>query len=515
MAQLKKYANFDFRGGLDVKTSPQLLAGTRKFGNRLTEASNVVYPKAGGVSKRPDAVTYNTVTLGAAVTVIGGFQFRHSNGTDYNLCATNDGKVHRLNTDGTTTELKSGLTAATRAYFAQYNDLLIYTDRVNAPQSYDGTTWQALAGTPPSTGGPVAVHSNRAFMLDATNQRRLSWSALGDAEDWTTAGDAGSVTLTGRLGSVLVFLLPMTSELLVGARELVTRLQGTSPTTYALTNATPAMVSIGGIASQGAIFSNNDARWISQRGIHSLSPTLDFGDLKERFASDLIDPYFIPGSGLTLSLEQLTAAVACYDSQNNRDLFGVDTDADGDNDTILCRDIYTSGWSVWDTLSCASLWTAYTGASGVEVFMGGYDGFVRRFTPTGTANAISGSFKHISDLGEPFVQKAPSDLYVYLAEQSAGSLSVTTNFDFGYTGGQTYSVSQLGSSAVVGSTFLLGTSVLGARSQIIKRLRLQAGGVGEFLELQFANAQAGQPFTVNGYEVLYRDRRILARASAS
>lgn len=510
---LRSYAALNLQGGLNIKESPNKLATFKNLSMFLTVSRNTVPPHAGGVSTRPDVTAYNSTTLGASVKVIGGGQHRHSNGTNSNLCATNNGRVHRLNTDGTTTTLKTGLSTASQATFRQFNDLMIYTDRVNAPQSWDGTTWQALAGTPPGTGGPHDVHGGRVHMLDATNVRRDSWSKLGDGENYTAAGDAGSFIVTGRLSSPLVAILAMTNELLMLHRDFVTRLQGTSPTTFALTNAVPAQVSMGCISALGAVFGNNDAHWISQRGIHAVAPTLKFGDYEERFESTNIDPYFLPNSGVTLSLDSLPNAAACYDTQNNRLYFAVDSDGNAQNDMILCLDVATQGWSVWTgtTIAAHSMWTAYTGANGIEVFFGGYDGFVRRLNPSGSTNAIDMALAHISNLGMPFWQKTPRHIYVYLAEQSAGTLTVTTSFDYGAAGGQAYSVSMLAGSALLGSTFVLGSSVLGGRSQIVKRL--DTTGLGEFMEITFSNAQAGQPVTVYGYEVEFRERRKVARAA--
>lgn len=514
---LLRYAVSDFRGGLDVKSSPQELASKPKYRNRLTLARHVVYPKSGGVSKRLDTATYNTTTLGAAVGITGGAQFRHSNGTDYMLCGTDDGRVVRLNSDGTTSNLVTGLTTGTRWYFAQFNDLELICNRADAPRSWDGTTFGTLAGSPPATGGPVAVHSNRVFMLDGTNQRRLSWSALNNAEDYTTDSNAGSLVVSAGLGSPLVFLLPMTSELLLGHRDFVSRLQGSAPSTYALTNVVPAQVSLGGISSQGAAFGNNDGWWLSLRGVHRLGPTQAFGDLEESFASQLLDPYFTPNTDFTVSLNQLTGAVTAYDPQNNRLYFGVDTNGDGDNDTIFVLDVFVNlstggagGWSVWPSMSCASLWVAYTGTNGYEVFMGGYDGFVRRLNVSASTNAINARFNHISDLGRPHVQKNLRHMYPYISEEGNFNLTVTVNADFGAAGGQTFSVSMLGDTATLGSTFTLGTSTLGARAQILKRLNMSV--LGEFFEFGFANAQAGQPFTVYSYETLSRDRRVVGRA---
>jgi hypothetical protein len=511
---LKSHSAFDFSGGLDVRQSPQQLASNPKFRNRLRAATHAEYRKTGGVSKRLDTATYNADVISSSSTAItGGVQFRHSNGTDVMVVGTDDGKVIRVNSDGTQSDLATGLTNDTRWYFDQFNDLLLITNRADAPRSWDLTTFQSLAGTPPSTGGPVIVHGNRALMLDATNPRRLSWSKLNDAENWTAANDAGSTVVTGPVGSPLVSLLRMTGEVLLGHRDYITRLQGTSPSTYAITNAVPAQVSTGVISPQGMVFAANDAYWISQRGIHALRTTQNYGDLRESFASERIDPYFTPNTDYTVSLSQLEQAVCCYDSQNNRLFFGVDTNNDGDNDTLFLRDLYTGAWAIWPNMACASLWTGYTGANGYEVFMGGYDGYIRRLNVSAATNAINASIKYLTDLGAPHVQKSPRHAYFYFGEEGNYSVSVTTSFDFGASGGQTYALSLLGDTDTLGSTFTLGTSVLGARSQLVKRLNLS--GLGEFLEYTVGNAQAGQPFTWFGVQTLWRSRRVIGRAPVS
>lgn len=506
------YSIKDFSGGLNVRRSPQTLATDRRFSKYLTLARHIAFAKTGGASKRFDVATYNTVTIGASVAITGGFQLRLDNGTDIILGGTDDGRVVKFNSDGTTTDLTTGKTG-TRWWFDKFGDFATISNRADAPMKYDGTTFGALGGTPPSAGGPHVTHGNRTIFLDAGNVRRFSWSALGNGEDYTTASNAGSAVLTGRLASPLVFLQPMTDELLIGARDFVTRLQGTAPSTYALTNAPPAMVSIGGISPQGACFGNNDGHWVSQRGIHSLGTTQRFGDLLESFASESIDPYFTKNTDFTVTLEQLTKAVACYDSQNNRLLFGIDTNGDGKNDTIFVQDVFTKAWSVWPSMSCASLFTAYNGANGYEVFMGGYDGFLRRLNVSASTNAIDARFNHISDLGDSQWAKSLRHLYVHVAEEGAGTLTVSTNIDYGSSGGQTYTISLLGDSAVLGSTFVLGTSTLGARSQIIKRLNVS--GVGVYWEIGFSNAQAGQNFTVFSYDALWRKRRLIGRAAVS
>lgn len=509
----EKFAAFSFKGGLDVKTSPQVLASNPRYQDRLTLARAVTYLTSGGVSKRLDTATYNTTTLGASVAVTGGFQFRHSNGTDYNLCGTDDGRVVRLNSDGTTTNLVTGLTVGARWYFAQYADLAIISNRVDTPRSYDGTTFGVLAGSPPATGGPWAVHGNRVLCWDATQLSRLSFCALNNPTDWTTASDAGSIQIMRNDGGTGVFLLPgMAGECLLGKTNGIYRLQGNAPATgYTVTQVVPTRVSIGGASFQGAAFGANDGYWISQRGIHSVRTSQNFGDYREKFLSEKIDQYFLPNTSYTITLTQLVNAVLAYDPQHNWLFAGVDTTGDGDHDTLFALDLFDGGWAVWPSISCDSLWTAYNGVNGYETWMGGHDGFVRRLNVSASTNAIAARFNHISDLGVPLTVKAPRQLYVYLSEEGNQNLTVTTNYDFGASGGQSYPVSQLGASHTLGVNWVLGTDPLGARAQIIKRLSVS--GQGEFLELGFANANVGEPFTVYGYEVLFRRRRTIGRGA--
>lgn len=506
------FSAYDFRGGLDVKTSPQQLASLAKYRNRLTQARHVVYPQSGGVSKRLDTAAYNTVTLGASVAITGGAELKLSDGTRYIVCGTDDGRLVRLNSDGTTTDLVTGLTTGRRWSFATYNDRLICVNGADAPRRTNGTVagTTTLGGSPPTTAQFVFTHGNRVFMI-TVDSSTLSWCALNNEEDWTTGANAGSMVVARNDGGNLLWGLSFVSEALLGKENNVYRLQGTNPSTFAVTNVVPARTSVGGTSFQAIAFAANEAWWGSRRGLHSARTVQEFGDLKERFPSERIDPYFRLNTDYTVTLNQLDEMALAYDPQNNRLYMGVDTNNDGKNDTVFVNDVFLGAWSIWPTMSCASLWVANNGENGDEVFMGGYDGVVRRLNVSASTNAIDAQFKYITDLGVPQWVKAVRQLYVQVAEQGNHSLTVTTNYDFGSTGGQTYSVSLLGASKTLGVNWTLGTDALGARSQVVKRLSVS--GQGQYLEVGFGNAQAGQPFTVFGFDVLFRRRRLIGRGA--
>src|SRR5207249_3933458 len=160
----------------DLKTSALQLA-VKKGQNALRKARNCVYTTSGGVTKRYDQTKLTTVSVGASVAITGGIEYIKSDGTRQIIFGTDDGKLYKLNSDGTTTNQVAGLTTGKRHYFGTYNDKLLWGDGADAPKKYDGTTWSALGGTPPANGGPLAIHGNRVFWLQPASSL-LTWSAL-------------------------------------------------------------------------------------------------------------------------------------------------------------------------------------------------------------------------------------------------------------------------------------------------------------------------------------------------
>lgn len=509
---LRSYRVFDFRKGLDLKTSPLQLA-LNKGQNSLTKADNMVYTTSGAATKRFDQTTLTTTSLGATVAITGGKEYRKSDGTSQVICGTNDGRIVQLNSDGTTTDLVTGLTASTKWWFETYNDILICANRADAPRKWDGTTLSTLGGSPPATGGPVRAHGNRIFFLDATQKSRLTWSALNNEEDYTTASNAGSVLVSANDGADLVDMVPSINELVLLKGSRPYRLQGTSPSTFAITNVVPTTGSVGAASSHGNVFAVNDVWYMANNGVVNLSTVFQFGDLKERYASDRIAAYWEAGSGHTLSAQNLDDAVACYDPQYNWLYFAVDSNGDGKNDLLLVYDLLNKAWSPWTAQSIASMWVVRNSSNGLyEVYAGGYDGHIRVLNRDVSANNIDGHMRHLSCLDAPGIEKSPRYLFLYLKEEGNYTVAVDTKFDFGNTGGQQYTASTLGGSKTLGVNWTLGVDRLGRKDQIVKRMDLT--GVGEFVEIGVRNQNDGEPFTVYGFEVMWRPRRAVRRGTA-
>jgi len=269
---------------------------------------------------------------------------------------------------------------------------------------------------------------------------------------------------------------------------------------------------VGAISTQAAVFALNDVWYLGSPGLTRLTAVQGFGDLRESFPSAPIQPYFEDNTDFTLSLANLDDAVMAYDSQRNRLYLAVDSDDDNANDTVLVYDGATKGWTTWDAMSVASMWSVRNVTTGqTEIYAGGYDGHIRVLNRDTDENAIDAEARHLSALGTPGVEKSVRHCFLYLKEQGNTTVSVDTRFDFGATGGQVFTVSQLGSSHTLGVNWVLGQDPLGVQAQIVKRINVH--GTGEFFELGVKNANAGEGFVWYGYEVFYRDRRVIRRGT--
>lgn len=526
--ELETFRATNFSGGLNVQVSPVVLSGMRE-NKWLTVATNVVYNADGSVGKRwgmRSVSTSSSLTGAGTHAISGGFQYRKSDGTMYDVIAVDDGTVYKINSNGSLTSIKSGLTSTDAQYtFAVYNDTLFVANGIDAPQQWDGTSWSALGGSSPATLRNVVAHGNRLFGTATAAPSRLYWSKLNNPTDWSGTSDAGFLDVNPNDGGIIATLVPSNQELVILKENRPYRLQGIGPTTgfTVVDNLVPTTGSIGCNSMRGGMFALNDVWYTSPIGVHRLSATQNFGDLTESFASTPIEPYFRYGSSYALNGIQATATnndlynpAIVYDPFSNLVIYGdVDAGVELGLDRFLVYDAGTRGWSDW-TLPSGMEVTAFwpgrlSSVTGPGVlFLGIYvratdDSAVYAFDRSQTsdldtsaaATGISAQVRHVSNLGAAGVEKTPRYLYLYFNKESS-STTMTLNLyaDFKTT-------------AVFTTTFDITSTT--AETQVVKRIDL-GGFTCEHLEVDLSNATAGRSFTFLGYEVKWRPRRTVRRA---
>ena len=151
---------------------------------------------------------------------------------------------------------------------------------MDVPRSWDQTTAQNLAGTPPRFSFGVS-HKNRAWAAGVyATPSRLHYSANVDPEDWIGAG-SGSIDIDPNDGDMITGLVSHKDELFVFKgpnKGSIHRIIGSSPTgsdAFSRKNFVKGL----GACWHNAIFPfGDDIGFVSQYGsVHSLSATAAYG----------------------------------------------------------------------------------------------------------------------------------------------------------------------------------------------------------------------------------------------
>lgn len=117
---------------------------------------------------------------------LGGIRYTPSNATAKTVIAHGTAIYSVSEVDGTTTAIKTGLSASATEYnFAQSNDVLYYCNGQDAPRQWDGTTDSAVTNAP-ATSQFITFHKNRMWIVDTSNPTKIFFSDLGDYTAWTS-----------------------------------------------------------------------------------------------------------------------------------------------------------------------------------------------------------------------------------------------------------------------------------------------------------------------------------------
>lgn len=194
-----------------------------------------------------------------------------------------------------------------------------------------------------------------------------------------------------------------------------------------------------------------DAIYVSERGIHSLRQSQQFGGREDTFLSWKIRRIFD-----SLNVNRMPFICGGYDQTEGYVLFSVSTGSNTDHDTILCLDVKNmrgneksnteeptsftaenAKWYVWKLSSSEKIASMAPGRDpdgNLRLYVGGTDGSVGYFsrdeyTDFGTGYSVSWTNKH-EDFGAAMVEKAIGDMTVDVQPGGDYTPTVTTIFDF-------------------------------------------------------------------------------------
>jgi hypothetical protein len=493
----------DFRGGLNTKDQPYLLAD-----GQARDVNNVQATRAGAILKRNGLETF--ASLAATSNSIYSFEIP----SPPLLIVVANGQIYSADTSGALTSRKSGLSAPARWEFVSAPAIgaqgpLYGMNGVDPPQQWDG----AAAGTSTWTNasGGVAV-PNGKYCLYADNQvfvsgvaafpSRVYWSAIADPTNWASASatGAGYMDLDPRDGHPITALGQVGPYIIVAkARKLWVILSTTDASSRQLSD------SIGCVAHRSMASGPQGTFFLSEdRGVYltdgtTLTPV-----------SDSIQPT-IDGAGALLS----QAAAAYYAGHYYLSL----PLTSANNDTTLDYDTTLQSW--WK----------HTFGSNQFVVQHDVNGLASLYSAKATAAIIDQCFVagQLVDNGTPFTwiwkgpwqspsytprmrRVGPSPYYRKRLRQfrcdGEGTIDFSLAKDFASTEAL-IRANMLGTALVTDTwanpaTIWAGAGVW-ASGGVIRRNRVYSLGVANAFSIVFS-ATSNTPDAVTSYTIMIADR---------
>ena len=469
----------------------------------LVNARNIIYEFDGGPHKAPGSVKYNTTAYGGATGAIRLLfdywrQGVAGSPTQRIIVASDNGTntlIGQAALSATSfTNLFTNLTTGAVPHCSTFDDLLIIaTDNTSdVPRSWDGTTAQNLAGTPPRFSFSVP-HKNRQWAAgDFANPSRLYYSVNVDPEDWVGVG-SGSIDIDPNDGDMIVGIISHKNELIVFKGPnigSIHRITGSSPSGSDGYARIPLIRGLGGTWQNSLFRFGDDVGFISpMANVHSLAATAAYGDYNQSYLSFPISS----NQRTNVTHSRLRHWQAVDNAPQGHVLISLtSSNSSANNDRVLLMDYRFLAqqeryprWSYWDTFSLGALAMVSDTSSRRRVWAGGYTGTVWKLdqsTRTHDGTAIS------MQVTSPSMSYGSEERYKTIG---AASISVrpfnTNSLTFGWTRDgnvqQTQTVTQGLTGAVLG-VFLLGTDSLGGSALFVPRfLDLEEGG--EFRAVQY------------------------------
>lgn len=494
MLQSSKWYTHRFGGGWATDFGPTAYNSPEQNGTMnipfLRDARNIVYEFDGGIHKAPGTDNLNSSALEAGVAVRGLYDFWRQGTTD---SPTQKRIIHVGTTvkydqgDTTFLDLFTGMSATGIPQYDTFDDLLIIGNTVDLPRSFDGTTGQLLAGSPPAFSFSVH-HKNHQFAAGVfANPSRLYFSVPLNPEDWTNTG-SGSIDIDPSDGDMITGLISHKDNLWVFKgpnRGSIHRISGS-----ALANFTrEPFVSGLPVPWIHSIFKfGDDIGFITTNGsIHSLKATAAYGDYNQAWLSYPINKY------MQENLNNSRARFFCTATDPNRGQvwIGITPSGQTTNTRYLIMDYRFLSqnesyprWSYWDSRAFASIHLVRD-VQRPRLMAGGYDGFVYKLDQTsrsdnGTAINMNVETPSLT-YGEEWLLKNFANAGVSLNALNNNILTLTWYLD-GSTSG-TATVTQ-GATGDVFDTGLFDTAVFGGQAFLPRFFGIENGG--DFRSIAYA-----------------------------
>lgn len=506
-------SQFPWEGGVNTSLDEAVIPN-----NQLTKAENLIFGYRGSRKKREgidfswDDATTGTVSLIA----LHDFWYGTAAGKTQKLIAVGDDEAvytYNISSGARTTITDAGTAWAntvTTASIVTFNNLCIIAvdGDNNLMKKWTGSGDLAdLGGTPPDA-SICREHLGRLWANDKDNVDRLHYSTTANPEEWNGAGDSAALDIgvgDGDPDGITAIFPTFKGELFVAKRTKLYRVSGDSPENFQV-----ILVSNGiGCVSHNSIATvdQDDIVFASDRGFHSLSATMAYGDFAGAYLSKDIQRTF--NENFTKSRRKYIWGA--YLSEINSIAFAV-TDNDYSasiNKAIWLYNLDLKAWYTWPDIACQSM-IVVRDSTQSRFYLGTNVSRVgKAFNGTNydisTADANT-AIQMTVETGIVFPLGDPSATVGFkkftLIYRPTGTHTITVSLKIDNYEVQSLAFTDTSGADLLGSTFILGTSILGS-SRVLAPYTLPFDGYGRGVKITITQSGTDEQAEIQGFSLEY------------
>ena len=486
----------------------------------LTTADNLIYKMDGSVAKPGGTAKINATVFQSGATIKGIYDY-------WNIGVAGSPAQHRIvhvdtvikkdDGDESFTDLFTGLQAGKMPDYSILEDLLIMTSNstVDVPKSWDGTTAQSLAGSPPNFSFAVPYKGRLFASGDHANPGKVYYTGRFDATNWSGAG-SGEFNIDPRDGDKVTGLAVYKDRVWIFKgpnKGSIHSIFGSAPTGDDPFREAVFIRGVGAVNHQTITPFGDDLSFMWTDGsIHSLKNLETEGLFSARALTFPIQGWLKQN----IKINSLDQACATTIPSEGIVLYGLPLSGSSANNMIIGFDYRFSPirWFKWSTFG--TLGTAMTIMANPDdlnrqkLVLGGADGFIRHaFTNTKTLDTGSNI---IQDVVTPYLDYGVPQDYKTITAGSIGAKvignsSATFKWQRDNNAFQSQTITLLSGTAELatspsGTNFVLGTHTLGGDSFVDKLFDLEEGGEFRSIRYQIQNSVANSSIDFDDFGAL-------------
>lgn len=348
-------------GGLNTSVDESMIPS-----NQLTVADNVIFDTRGSRKKR-EGIEFDWSSAfgdGGSVIKLHDFWFGATTRDQKLVGVSSAGGVYDVDNPDPTLVTDGGTAwtvPLTNASTLTFNNkcLIAVSGTGNVMKMWDGSGNVAdVPGTPPEA-SILCEHLGRIWCNSKANPDRIYYSPVGDHTVWNGTGDSGGFDIGAGDGDPdgITAIASFRGDLFVFKRTKTYRVVGQFPED---TQVIKLSDSTGCIAHNSVVaVEQDDLIWVSERGVHSMAATQNYGDFTSSYMSADVQRTFNDD----FTRARLKYTQGAYLPQANSLAFAF-TEESGANktlttgavtNTLMLYNIPLKAWYRWPDLPCTSL----------------------------------------------------------------------------------------------------------------------------------------------------------------